>query len=252
MRNLFILLAFWMGNPTRYLRAWRRKHTRPSLVRYRGVQVPLPDPCPEGRRRSFYKERHERRFALYAEVLLKPEDVVLELGAGLGFISTRCALLIGSDRVTTMEANPLILPHIRHVYEANGVSPDLIHAAVDVEDGEACFVSRENIVSSSMQVDRDDSRTTTVPAAGLGRILAEVKPTFVFCDVEGAEGRLIEAVDLDGVFTLALELHRGVIGDDGVAQIHQRLLDQGFVRSRLLSSRMKWLYRRNAPKKMSP
>ncbi len=36
----------------------------------------------------------------------------MELGAGLGFLSTYCAKIMGSDNVVTYEANPALEPYI--------------------------------------------------------------------------------------------------------------------------------------------
>src|SRR5262245_58379142 len=62
---------------------------------------------------SIEREMYERPELEIARVKLQRDDVVLELGSGIGFITTYCAKRIGSDRVFTYEANPALESHIR-------------------------------------------------------------------------------------------------------------------------------------------
>jgi tRNA G37 N-methylase Trm5 len=56
---------------------------------------------------------------------LEKDDVVLESGAGIGFLSTFIALQNGSENVFAYEANENLFKGIEEVYKLNGVSPSL-------------------------------------------------------------------------------------------------------------------------------
>ncbi|EAY57008.1 MAG: probable methyltransferase, FkbM family protein [Leptospirillum rubarum] len=61
---------------------------------------------------------------------IRPYDVVLELGAGIGFISTVVAKLFDNVHVVSYEANSLMLPIALNNHKINGVNVDLRHGLV--------------------------------------------------------------------------------------------------------------------------
>lgn len=56
---------------------------------------------------------------------LDADDVVMDVGTGIGLVATLCAQRIGSERVYTYEANPALERPIRETFELNRVSPHL-------------------------------------------------------------------------------------------------------------------------------
>ena len=90
-------------------------------------------------RRILYSERYERSESRCAVVALSPDDVVLEVGSGLGYLSTICALRLGSERVHTYEADPGLIPRIRRHHALNGVAPEVHNAMLAGSTGSASF-----------------------------------------------------------------------------------------------------------------
>ena len=111
--GLLRLLASHVGDFGRYPRFLWRLWRRPDRVRLRGVTFELDASTSPTLRRLLYSERYERSESRCAAVALAPDDVVLEVGAGLGYLSTICALRLGSERVHTYEADPALIPRIR-------------------------------------------------------------------------------------------------------------------------------------------
>lgn len=54
---------------------------------------------------------------------LEKNDVVMDLGGGIGHMSIRYAKIVGSERVFTFEANPELEPLMRENFRLNGVQP---------------------------------------------------------------------------------------------------------------------------------
>lgn len=75
--------------------------------------------------------------------------MVLELGAGIGFISTYCAKRIGSERVFAVEANPVDGGNNSRNLSLNGVTPQLTCGLLGRGDGEETFYIEGNFISSS-------------------------------------------------------------------------------------------------------
>ncbi|MBL4556551.1 MAG: hypothetical protein JKP98_03220 [Rhodobacteraceae bacterium] len=69
-----------------------------------------------------------------------------------------------------------------------------------------------------------------VPRLSLSRLIADVRPTVVLCDVEGGELDLFAGADLAGVRAVILELHPRVYGEEGTAQVLHALRQAGLSR----------------------
>jgi FkbM family methyltransferase len=178
-------------------------------------------------------EREELR--LIGEVLL-PEDVVLEVGAGLGLVSTYCAKRVGSSRVFAYEADPELEPCIRETYELNGVEPTLEMCAVGGQAGRVTLFRDKHFVSSSVVRRRVGSKPIEVPGKALSYIVEKVRPTVLIVDAEGAEREMFEGAQLEGVTRIVLELHDRVIGPLGTDKVRASLTAMGFQQDQRLSS----------------
>ena len=152
---------------------------------------------------------------------LDRNDVVLEIGTGIGVIATLCAQQIGSDRVHTFEANPQLIPAIEETFRLNGVAPHLYNCVLGSGPGTRTFFVMKDFWSSSTVRRRADARQIEVPVRDLRVTMNEIRPTFLIVDIEGGEWDLFQDIDLSGVEKLSIELHSRVIGAEKT----------GFVRS---------------------
>jgi FkbM family methyltransferase len=178
-------------------------------------------------------EREELR--LIGEVLL-PEDVVLEVGAGLGLVSTYCAKRVGSSRVFAYEADPELEPCIRETYELNGVEPTLEMCAVSGHAGRVTLFRDKHFVSSSVVRRRVGAKPIEVPGKALSYIVEKVRPTVLIIDAEGAEREMFDGAQLEGVTRIVLELHDRVIGPAATDRVRASLAAIGFQQDQRLSS----------------
>lgn len=239
-------LRWELASLARYPRyAWRLA-TRPERVRLHGVELALGADATPALRRALYAERYERGEARCVSFGLAPDDVVLEIGAGVGFLSTLCALRVGSERVTAVEANPALLPRIRATWAANGVAPRLVHGVLAREAGEAELFVAPEFVSSSLRPAGDTAAQARVrvPRLDVNALLRQLAPTFLAIDIEGGEAELLPAIDWHGVRKLALEVHPQHIGEEATRALLALLADQGFREQRSVSSARKKLFSR--------
>ena len=202
----------------------------PDVFLYENIRIPLgSSPVLQARRRDFYRGLHERGEMETIRHLIRPDDVVLELGSGLGIVSTFIAQRLSDSRnLHTFEANPELLGPIRSVFEANKVSPNLHNTAVGEEDGFRDFFFNENNLSSSTHRRDGAAKSELVATASMSRLLREIRPTFVVFDVEGAEAEIFKVPIPSEVRVLCGEVHPNIIGDDGVSTVIRRILDSGF------------------------
>ena len=96
--------------------------------------------------RSGQHAKPERELILPA---LASDDVVMELGGGVGHLSTRCSKILGSDRVFTFEANPELEPLMRENFRLNGVRPTAEFCMLGHTEGCVAFYVNRDFWASS-------------------------------------------------------------------------------------------------------
>jgi FkbM family methyltransferase len=173
-------------------------------------------------------------------------DVVLELGAGIGVVSTVCAKRIGSQRVFTFEANPNLIPLAKETFRLNDVAPTIENSVLGLSKGEVRFYLERDFWSSSTVKRSEESREVIVPIRLLTDAIREIRPTFLIVDIEGGEAEIFNTVHLDGVKKVLIELHPHVIGQPAVDHIRKAFVDAGYKPARELANGTQVYYERAA------
>ncbi|MGR3541711.1 MAG: FkbM family methyltransferase [Hasllibacter sp.] len=193
----------------------------------RGIKVPN-DPVVVGARtrRLLRTDAYEQKEAEAVLSQVRGGDTVLEIGAGLGFMSSLLAARCGAARVVSYEANPRMIPFVRRTHAANGVSDrcEVRHALLAPGGGPPLpFYVREEFDASSLDPDRPETipviAVEDVPRADADEAFAEIRPDVLVCDIEGAEAQLLPALPLRGLRLAVVELHPQWIGREGVAAV---------------------------------
>lgn len=169
--------------------------------------------------------RHERTLIVDR---LRPDDVVVELGGGIGMVAIACAQRIGGERVVSYEANPELETLIRDNYALNEVSPTLNMMMLGHARGSRTFHLAERFSHSSAQLGGTGTRPVEVPVELLNEHLAETGASVMVVDIQGGEVELFDDADLSGVRLLLVELHPFIIGLRGVLAVRSGLRDAGF------------------------
>jgi FkbM family methyltransferase len=209
----------------RALAAYRRQ-VQPQIISHHGIRLPLTEAVSQEMRATLYTGSYEEREYEVLSSLLDASDHVLELGSGLGFITVLCALRCGSERVTSVEANPHMLSTLRTTFLCNGVSPRLVQGAVSAQgNAQTLFVS-QNFWSSSTH-DRG-GKPTLVPGVAFEDLLAQYQPTVLVIDIEGGEAALTSATIAPGVRAIVIELHEGVTGAEAAERVRGWIAGHGF------------------------
>jgi len=117
-----------------------RKLYSPNFADNFGVRLPLTHPfITPGIAKEIYFGTYERKEAEIITQRLEPDDVVMEIGAGIGFLSAYCAKRVGNERVYAYEANPDLMDLIGQTHEANGVHPTVRNVLLAKGSGKARF-----------------------------------------------------------------------------------------------------------------
>lgn len=203
----------------------------------RGIRLSLPEGTFSGRLADALEAgRYENTEAAALLKHLRPGDRFVDFGAGIGFLCALAAGVVGAEHVTGVEAGETTIALARNTLDQNGFPvARLIHGAVvgTSRPGNVVeFGLRGNFWSSGLKKGETWLRGTevlTVPAHAAGPLLADLAPTVLSCDIEGAELEVL-AVELPASLRLIVtEIHPGSYGPEGTGRIFDALLRQGFV-----------------------
>jgi len=206
-----------------------RRKTQPKTVFVDGIRVTSDlDDVPFKIRKQLYKSNYEKGELTLVRQAIEAEDRVLEVGAGIGFISIACAKIVGPDNVLSYEPNPSMKRVIEKNHRLNGLVPNLRNKVLAVQDGEAQFYFSDNVLSSSL-IDRDLGGKTVVAADSIRQVVQDYQPTAIVMDVEGAEIELLRNCELAGISKIVIEMHPHVVGQEAIDTLADYLAEQGLI-----------------------
>lgn len=175
---------------------------------------------------------HEREERLLVLPELEESDRVMELGGGVGHLATRCALVIGSDRVTVFEANPALERVMRQNFALNNVSPTAHFCMLGRQEGEASFYTAKHFWASSALRQDTHRREVRVPVKAFNDVAATLKPSFLIVDIEGSEVELFQYAKIPFVRKLMVEFHPKSTSQEEIDLTYRRILAMGFIAKR--------------------
>ncbi len=174
-------------------------------------------------RRGYYENEEAEALAL----IIQANEVVMELGGGIGFLSTLLAKNSQVKAVHVFEANPHLIDAIHRTHSLNGVSACVYNEIVGKSDQPVNFYIHEDFWASS-----------TIPSVGQTIVkvaqscfqsrLDQIKPTLLIVDIEGGEIEVFDNINLNGVKKILIEIHQNVIGREGVKHVFDTLSAEGF------------------------
>ncbi|MCU4653240.1 FkbM family methyltransferase [Roseibacterium sp. SDUM158016] len=208
----------------------------PALARFWGVEIPEGSHLDQRKVRSLRDGFYERQEVLSAFAHFRPEDRVLELGAGAGIVGSAVALNCGVEALLSFEANPDMVPVARALYARNRLQGrvEIRHGIVVTgEDAPSAmsFAVAEDYLGSMIVPDGtqpgEGMRIERVPTVNLAAIAAEFRPTALLMDIEGGELPLLEGADLSIFRVVVVEFHRDIYGRDGMKRCRAALTEAG-------------------------
>jgi FkbM family methyltransferase len=198
-----------------------------------GVKLPLDTKIMSRKvRRGLRKGTYEIEEAEAARDLFLANDTVLELGAGIGFMSSYLRKYTGVGRIVAYEADARLIPCIERTHTLNDVTSIEVHnAVVTHSDGSGAlpFYIRDEFWASSLSPNQKGVvNTTSVPTKNWAEVLADIRPTALVMDIEGGEVDLLENCDLGSIDRAVIELHPSRGGIIGMAKVYTAIVNQGF------------------------
>ena len=158
--------------------------------------------------------------------LIQEGEVILEIGAGLGFIGTLAARDPRTSQIHSYEANPHLIPVIRKTHELNGVDVNIHNEVLGDRGGFVDFNIHKDFWASSLG--GTGGEAIQVKKVSFQDVLKKYCPSMMIIDIEGGEKDLFNGIDLTGVKKIMLELHQNFIGRSGIKHVFDTLSYNGF------------------------
>lgn len=199
-------------------------------IKYAGLIIPWKGLAPVASiKKSLLHRGYERAELDMIQARVRPSDVVLEFGAGLGVVTAALArITVGAGRVVAYEANTALIDSANRIAQANGVEIELRNRAIGLEAGPREFFFADNFLSSSNRDRQLAGRSETITQDAIAVVLAEVKPTVMVCDIEGAECEIFTVPMPASLRAIYIETHPHIVGEPAISQLVKTLLEQGF------------------------
>ena len=197
---------------------------RPSSVKLTGIRLELDEWATPEIRNSIYGgwfERDEHNIVIQT---LRPDDVVLEVGAGTGYITAIAARI--AHEVRSYDANPEVVSLARATLARNGLAARIENAVLMRQPSGATidfYVHPDFWTSSLTPV--DDARRVDVPVRNLDSELQGC--SYMIVDIEGAETELLSS-GLPGIRAICVETHPDVSGNHAISKMLATLFEHGF------------------------
>jgi FkbM family methyltransferase len=168
--------------------------------------------------------------------LIDKDDLILELGSAVGFVSLFCLKYRSAKAVYCVEANPETLKILERNYRANGYEPNFLHGALASSNGDVHLQIGIDFLGHSIfqplqpTQSQDPKHEIIVPGFTFQSIWSKVpfRPNALIADVEGAELFIPWKELPSGIAKVIIELHPQLIGAKASGEIVTSLSQQGF------------------------
>jgi FkbM family methyltransferase len=207
-----------------------RRLLRPSIITINGIKLDIGNlEMSDVLRNYFYSGAYEEQELRILDDVLEKEDRVMELGGGIGLISTFCSLRVGSENVVSYEGNPKMVEKIKRTYELNGVSPTINNIILAGSEGSIDFCLKEDFWSSSTVEREGRFEKIRVGTRDVNGEIISHKSTFMVIDIEGGEDELLPIIDFTPIKKILIEFHPDIIGEKRVSELIVLIIRNGFV-----------------------
>ncbi len=165
---------------------------------------------------------------------LSSADIVLEIGTGLGFLSTYCALKNGNNQIYTYEANPDNVVIAQKVFNKNKVQPVMFNQILGETNGVIKFFVND-ISKLASSIFKDTGQEKLIEQVSINNVIHKLKPTYLIMDIEGAEYDIFRIIDFQSIKKIQFELHPQLIGKEKTNIIFKILEKAGFLQDTEIS-----------------
>ena len=192
----------------------------------KGIYLPLEFSLGFDTLRWIVNHQYEINEISIIEKTIKTEDVILEIGTGLGFVSAFCSKVI-NNKIYTFEANPNNFEISKKVFKKNNVNPHIENIILGSTNGNVHFsINNKNILASSLI--STTKNTIKIATRDLNITINSIKPTYLVMDIEGGEYDIFKIINFQTIRKLQFELHPKLLNEEKCNEIFEILKTNQF------------------------
>ncbi|WP_170990159.1 FkbM family methyltransferase [Aquamicrobium sp. LC103] len=200
---------------------------------------------------SFKAGNYEVNEAKAMIAMLTGGERILELGGGVGVVSSAInkAHRIAAHHV--VEADARLIPVMKETHRLNGVSNIEVHNCIvtsdpqQIEQGSVRFALAPNYTANSTKTVGIGRSEVEVPVVSLEKMVQLARPNVLLCDIEGAEVELLRGADLSMFDFALIEIHPPIIHAAGIRTVFDAMHTNGLVYEPAHSSGIFLAFRRS-------
>jgi len=178
---------------------------------------------------SIVRQNYEKAEVLLVEKVGKKGDRVLEIGGGIGAVSSVIGKLVGPNGdLLVIEPNSQAISRAKRNLELNCIEARILHGAFSANRSLA-FSSGQNVLSGRTTASLEGG--CDLPLYSLEDIILseDFTPDLIVCDAEGAEYELLASDLLESVRPrIVVEIHPDIMGPDRHQWLLRRLHCLGY------------------------
>ncbi len=157
-------------------------------------------------------------------------QIILEIGAGLGFVGSSLNKSGKVEKIYSYEANPKIIPLLTETHRLNNVNSEIHNLILGQESSGTGSLFVPDHFWSATTHSIPKSTEYKIKKASLKNVILDIEPSFMLIDIEGGESTLFEGItNLPSVHSILIELHQGVIGRSGIKAFFEKMHSLDFV-----------------------
>ncbi|MCB8839398.1 FkbM family methyltransferase [Aurantimonas sp. VKM B-3413] len=152
-----------------------------------------------------------------ARAVIGPHDRVLELGGGMGVVTSALAGIVGDAAVLTYEPNPAVVERARANLSLNGHAVEIrqrLCRPASTGATHAAFRLAEVFWASGLDRGEAEGRLIEVAVDPLETVIATHRATILVMDIEGGELEILETADLSPLRAMIFETHEDQVGQE--------------------------------------
>ncbi|EFO31313.1 FkbM family methyltransferase [Roseibium sp. TrichSKD4] len=189
---------------------------------------------------ALLNKTYESDEAYCVKNLVKPGDRILEIGAGMGFITTILSQ-IEDVKVWSFDANPALIELLKRTatINNNNVASLNIGAFSAKAHGEMDFYIRQEFWMSSLYKEQGPyEEVIKIKTRNIDDFIRDNSINCLVMDIEGAEKEILEDAKLLGIERICVELHPQIYGHTGIGSINNHINGKGFRINKKYSSNL--------------